>query len=85
MCIAVPREVCRVRAGEALIADPGGDTWVSLALMSEPVTPGDWVVLQAKRYAVARMDAEEAKIRLDLFAELGLVEPAVKEKGVEPV
>lgn len=74
MCIAVPREVLQVRIGEALVADAGGATWVSLALLSEPVAAGDWVVLQARRYAVARMDADEAQIRLELFAELGLVE-----------
>jgi hydrogenase expression/formation protein HypC len=73
MCIAVPREVLQVRPGEALLAD-AGETWVSLALLSDEVAPGDWVVLQARRYAVARMDAEEARIRLELFAELGLVD-----------
>jgi len=74
MCIAVPREVLEVRAGEALVADAGADTWVSLALLSDDVAPGDWLVLQARRYAVARMDDREARIRLELFAELGLVD-----------
>lgn len=80
MCIAVPRQVLQVRAGEAEVANEGTSTWVSLQLLSEAVAVGDYVVLQGQRYAVARMDATEARIRLDLFAELGLVS---KEEGAD--
>ena len=70
MCIAIPREVLSVDLFSATVATETETVQVSLALMSEPVEVGDWVTVQANRYAIGRMDATEAQVRLDLFAEL---------------
>ena len=72
MCIAIPREVLSVEGLTATVATDQGPQTVLLSLLSEPVATGDYVALQAGRYAVNRMDAEEAQIRLDLFASLGI-------------
>ena len=70
MCIAIPREVLAIDGLMAEVAAEEGRRSVLLTLLSEPVSVGDYVTLQAGRYAVNRMDAEEARIRLDLFSEL---------------
>ncbi len=70
MCIAIPREVLSVDGLIAEIATEAGRQSVLLTLLSEPVAAGDYVTLQAGRYAVSRMDAAEARLRLDLFAEI---------------
>ena len=70
MCIAIPYEVVSVDGLLAEIVANGSQREVSLSLISEPVAVGDWVTLQAGRYVVGRMDADEARTRLDLFAEL---------------
>lgn len=79
MCIALPREVLSVDGATAEVAAEEGRRTVLLTLLSEPVAVGDYVALQAGRYAVSRMDAEEARIRLDLFAELLDAIPAQEE------
>ncbi len=79
MCIAIPREVLRVEGLTAAVATDQGPRTVLLTLLSEPVETGDYVTLQAGRYAVNRMDAEEARIRLDLFASLGAEACGLKE------
>ena len=70
MCIAVPHEVLSVDGLLAEVAVDEGRRMVSLSLLSETVHVGDYVTLQAGRYAVGRMDAEEAAIRLELFNQL---------------
>ncbi len=70
MCIAIPRQVLAVDGLMAEVAAEEGRRSVLLTLLSEPVAVGDFVTLQAGRYAVNRMDAEEARVRLDLFKEL---------------
>ncbi len=82
MCIAIPREVLSVDGLTAEVATEQGSSTILLTLLSEPVAVGDFVTLQAGRYAIGRMNAAEARIRLKLFAELtGLVQP---EKGTAP-
>ena len=70
MCIAIPREVLSVDGLLAEVATERGPQPVLLSLLSEPVAVGDFVTLQAGRYAVSRMDAREARTRLALFDEL---------------
>ena len=80
MCIAVP---CRVLHIDGLLAEVAVDErrrTVSLSLLSDPVAVGDFVTLQAGRYAVSAMDAEEAHLRLELFAEIGAIERPSTEK-----
>lgn len=71
MCIAVPVEVLAVDGLIARVARGGKLLDVSLLLLlGDDVKPGDFVILQAHSLAVARLDAEEARARLALFAEL---------------
>ena len=74
MCIAVPAEVVSIDGTTAVVDVYGERFAVDLMMMSEPVEPGDFVALQAQRYAVARIareDALEARCFFeDLFPEL---------------
>ena len=74
MCIAVPAEVISIDGPMALVDVYGERFSVSLMMMSETVLPGDFVALQAQRYAVtkiARDDAQAARRFFeDLFPEL---------------
>jgi hydrogenase assembly chaperone HypC/HupF len=74
MCIAVPAEIVSID-GPTAVVDVYGDRFpVSLMMLPEPVRPGDFVALQARRYAVtkiARHEAEEARRLFEgLFPEL---------------
>ena len=82
MCIAVPHKVLSVDGLLAEIAAQEGRRTISLSLLSEVVKAGDYVTLQAGRYAVGRMDAEEAGIRLALFDELA--EAMAERKELDP-
>jgi len=74
MCIAVPAEVISIDGPMALVDVYGKRFSVSLMMMSETVLPGDFVALQAQRYAVtkiARDDAQAARRFFeDIFPEL---------------
>ena len=71
MCLTVPCEVIRVDGDTALVARAGARFEVSLLFLDEAVRPGDWVAVQAQRYAHAVLSAEEAHDILDLYARLG--------------
>ncbi len=65
MCIALPHRVVRVTGDVALIArDDGDPVEVSLLLLGESVAPGDYLLLQAGGFAMARLDADTARQRL---------------------
>ena len=74
MCIAVPAEVISIDGPMALVDVYGKRFSVSLMMMSETVQPGDFVALQAQRYAVTRIAREDAQAARrcfeDLFPEL---------------
>jgi hydrogenase maturation factor len=74
MCIAVPAEVVSIDGPTALVDVYGKRFVVSLMMMSETVGPGDFLALQAQRYAVAKIareDAEAAKLFFEgIFPEL---------------
>ncbi len=74
MCIAVPAEVVSIDGPTALVDVYGKRFVVSLMMMSETVEPGDFLALQAQRYAVAKIAREDARAaRLffeDIFPEL---------------
>lgn len=70
MCIAVPAEVISIDGPMALVDVYGKRFSVSLMMMSETVRPGDFVALQAQRYAVARITREDAEVTRRLFEDL---------------
>jgi len=74
MCIAVPAEVVSIDGPTALVDVYGERFVVSLMMLSETVQPGDFVALQAQRYAVSKIAREDAhaarRFFEDLFPEL---------------
>ena len=70
MCIAVPAEVISIDWPMALVDVYGKRFSVSLMMMSETVQPGDFVALQAQRYAVTRIAWEDAEAARRFFEEL---------------
>jgi len=70
MCIAVPAEVVSID-GPTVLVDVYGERFpVSLMMLAEAIAPGDFVALQAKRYAVAKIGRAEALAARRLFEEL---------------
>ena len=70
MCIAVPAEVISIDGPLALVDVYGKRFSVSLMMMSETVQPGDFVALQAQRYAVTRIAREDAQAARRFFEDL---------------
>jgi hydrogenase maturation factor len=70
MCIAIPAEVISVDGPMALVDVYGRRFSVSLMMMSETVGPGDFVALQAQRYAVTRVEREDAQLARRFFEDL---------------
>ena len=70
MCIAVPAEVISIDGPMALVDVYGKRFSVSLMMMSETVLPGDFVALQAQRYAVTRIAREDAQAARRFFEDL---------------
>lgn len=70
MCIAVPAEVISIDGPTAIVDIYGEQFVVSLMTMSETVQPGDFVALQARRYAVAKVTREDALAAKLFFEEV---------------
>jgi len=66
MCIGIPMQIV-TREGQEAVAETGGvRRRLSLALLDEPLGPGDWVLVHVG-YAIARVEEEEARETLDLL------------------
>jgi hydrogenase assembly chaperone HypC/HupF len=70
MCIAIPAEVVSIDGPTALVDVYGERFVVSLMMLSETVRPGDFVALQAQRYAVAKIAQDDAIAARRLFEEV---------------
>jgi len=70
MCIAIPAKVLSVDDFTADVERYGERLTVSLAMLAEPIAVGDYVVVQARQYAVERMDEATATESLKLFDEI---------------
>ncbi|STX44011.1 hydrogenase expression/formation protein HypC [Legionella donaldsonii] len=69
MCLALPAQVVRLLDSQRALVNIGGiEKEISLALV-EQVSEGDYVILHVG-YALTRLDEEEAKKTLMLFAEM---------------
>jgi hydrogenase expression/formation protein HypC len=69
MCLAVPAKVVEITDGDSAIVDMGGvHMELSLALL-EDVEVGDFVIAHVG-YALNKIDPEEAKKTLQLFAQM---------------
>lgn len=69
MCLALPAQVIRLLDSQRALVNLGGiEKEISIALL-EQVNEGDYVILHVG-YALTRLDEEEAKKTLKLFAEM---------------
>jgi hydrogenase expression/formation protein HypC len=69
MCIAIPAQVVELRGTNVLVERYGERLEVSLLLLSEEVTVGDYLIVQARAYAVEKIAPEEADAIYRLFDE----------------
>ena len=74
----VPCEVVRVEGDTAVVTRAGAQFAVSLLFLDQAVRPGDWIAVQAQRYAHAVLTEEEAREIFELYA---LVDELVDRDG----
>jgi hydrogenase expression/formation protein HypC len=71
MCLAIPARVIDLpEPGMALVDVGGVQKRISLALVDD-IAPGDYVIVHVG-YALTRLDPDEARRTLELFAAAGL-------------
>jgi hydrogenase expression/formation protein HypC len=70
MCLAAPSRVLEIRDGMAVTECFGQTREVSLLLMTEDVSPGDYLLIQAGGFAFERVEPERAEEALALMKEL---------------
>lgn len=73
MCLAIPAEIISIdqQRDSAIVSVAGVKKEISLALV-QGVVVGDYVLVHVG-YAISRIDPEEARKTLQLFAEAGMV------------
>ena len=69
MCLAVPSEVIEIKAKMAIIEVAGVRREVSLLLLPEEVSVGEFVLVHAG-FAIHKIDKEAAEETLKLFEEI---------------
>ncbi|MBZ0251346.1 MAG: HypC/HybG/HupF family hydrogenase formation chaperone [Burkholderiales bacterium] len=73
MCLAIPAKVVELRDNDQAVIDLAGvRKEISLALVDD-VWPGDYVIVHVG-YALQKLDPEEARKTLELFAGLAASE-----------
>jgi hydrogenase assembly chaperone HypC/HupF len=75
MCLTVPCRVVSVDEPFAVVERGDQHLPVSCATLELMPAVGDWVAVQAQRYAVAIMDDADARLALDLLNRLAESEP----------
>lgn len=69
MCLAIPAQIVQILEENKAIIDLGGITKeISTALLDE-VNEGDYVIIHVG-YALTRLDEQEARKTLSLFAQM---------------
>lgn len=70
MCLAIPSRVLEIDDLMAVVDTAGEQRQVSLLLMHEEVSVGDYVLIQQGSFAFERVDAERARETLALMEEV---------------
>ncbi len=85
MCLAIPAQVKKFIDDNLVIADfgKGISREVSVALMPEKITVGDWILIHTG-YAVSKMEPEEAKETLAMWEEIWKLEEKDKSSPTSP-
>lgn len=75
MCLGIPGKVIEVNQDEnwAVVENFGVQKKVSIALVDEKVSPGDYLMVHTG-YAIGKIDLREAEITLNLWEEILLAE-----------
>jgi hydrogenase expression/formation protein HypC len=82
MCLAAPSRVLEVRDGMAVTECFGQVREVSLLLMDEDISVGDYLLIQAGGFAFERVEAERAEQALALMREFMEQDNAAREWGI---
>ena len=82
MCLAAPSRVLEVRDGMAVTECFGQLREVSLLLMDEDISVGDYLLIQAGGFAFERVEAERAEQALALMREFMEQDNAAREWGI---
>jgi len=83
MCLAIPARVVSVDGDEAVIEVQGVRRAANLALLGEPVQPGEYVLLHAG-FAIHKWTAAEARAQEALLQEvLGPADGAPPAEGAD--
>ena len=73
MCVAAPMKVVKID-GDLVRAELGGTTKEArLDIIDERPKLGDYVIIHAG-FALSRIDPEEAKLSLELWKEMGVID-----------
>jgi hydrogenase assembly chaperone HypC/HupF len=75
MCLTVPCRVVSVDEPISVVVRGEHRLPVSCATLDSMPQVGDWVAVQAQRYAVAVMSEADARLALDLLNQLAESEP----------
>jgi hydrogenase expression/formation protein HypC len=70
MCLAIPSIVVAIDGAAATVEAFGQRRDVSLLLLDEPVSVGDYLLVQAGGHAFERLDPQAARESLALMQEL---------------
>lgn len=81
MCLAVPSRVLEVRNGMAVTECFGQVREVSLLLMDERISVGDYLLIQAGGFAFERVEAERAEEALALMRAFMEQDDSAREWG----
>jgi hydrogenase expression/formation protein HypC len=86
MCVAIPSRVVELGDSTATVERFGERIVVSLLMLSEPVELGDYLIIQARSFAVEKIEREDAEASLALFREWlassGAEESEAEDPGV---
>lgn len=74
MCVGVPGIIESCDDATAIVDIAGTKREISLLLMPEPVTAGDWVLVHAG-FAMTALDPDEAKETLQMMMDMVTDEP----------
>lgn len=71
MCLGVPAQIVSLtEPGRATVSISGVTRAVSTDLITEPLSPGDWLLIHVG-FALATIDAAEAELTLQQIKQLG--------------
>ena len=84
MCLAIPSKVIAVDGPLAVVERYGERLTVGLTMLAEPVDVGDYVIVQARRHAVQKLDEAAAEEAIRLFDELAEMFEPSDETGTPP-